>query len=63
VLELVVEGMTNEEISDVLDISVGRARNIVTEMISKCMVKNRTQLAVMAVKKIRRRRSLSVQAV
>jgi len=49
VLELVLEGLTNEQISDVLGISVGRARNIVTELISKCMVKNRTQLAVMAV--------------
>lgn len=50
VLELVVEGMTNEEISETLGISVGRARNIVTDLISKCMVKNRTQLAVIAVK-------------
>lgn len=46
VLKLVIQGMTNEEISKVLDISVGRARNIITTLISKCMVKNRTQLAV-----------------
>ncbi len=48
VLALVTEGMTNEEIADMLGISFGRARNIVTGLISKCMVKNRTQLAVMA---------------
>lgn len=50
VLKLVVAGKTNEEISGILGISVGRARNIVTDLISKCMVKNRTQLAVLAVK-------------
>ena len=49
VLKLVVEGMTNHEIADCLGISAGRARNIVTELIMKCMVKNRTQLAVFAV--------------
>lgn len=50
VLELVIQGMTNVEIAEHLGISAGRARNIVTELISKYMVKNRTQLAVMAVK-------------
>lgn len=50
VLELVMQGMTNVEIADCLGLSAGRARNIVTELISKYMVKNRTQLAVMAVK-------------
>ncbi len=50
VLRLVTEGMTNDEISDILGISSGRVRNIVTDLIAKCMVKNRTQLAVIAVK-------------
>lgn len=50
VLELVMSGMTNEEIASSLGLSVGRARNIVADLISKCMVKNRTQLAVMGVK-------------
>ncbi len=50
VLSLVAEGMTNKEIAILLGISVGRVRNIVTELIMKCMVKNRTQLAVLAVK-------------
>lgn len=50
VMGLVMVGMTNDEIADSLGISAGRARNIVAELIAKCMVKNRTQLAVMAVK-------------
>ncbi|MDD3394341.1 MAG: response regulator transcription factor [Anaerotignum sp.] len=49
VLDLVVQGMTNEEIGEAIAMSAGRARNIVAELISKFMVKNRTQLAVMAV--------------
>lgn len=49
VLELVVKGMTNEEIAGRLKISIGRARNIVTELMNKCMAKNRTQLAVMSI--------------
>ena len=49
VLELVVKGMTNEEIARKLQISIGRARNIVTELMNKCMAKNRTQLAVMSI--------------
>ena len=51
VLELVMDGMTNEEIAGKLGISTGRARNIVTDLISKCMVKNRTQLAVIIAKR------------
>lgn len=50
VVSLVIQGHTNEEISECLGISVGRARNIVTELISKYSVKNRTQLAVAAIK-------------
>lgn len=50
VLNLVSEGFTNHEIGIALGISSGRARNIVTDLIAKCMVKNRTQLAVLAVK-------------
>lgn len=46
VLKLVVKGLTNEEIARILDISVGRARNIVAELMNKSMVKNRTQLAI-----------------
>ena len=49
VLELVVKGMTNDEIATKLKISIGRARNIVTELMNKCMAKNRTQLAVMSI--------------
>lgn len=46
VITLVVDGMTNEEIAGKLGISEGRARDIVADLIPKCMVKNRTQLAV-----------------
>lgn len=49
VLELVVKGMTNEEIAENLGMSAGRARNIVADLISKYSVKNRTHLAVTAV--------------
>lgn len=52
VLKLVSLGLTNEEIAGVLGISTGRTKNIVADLIAKCMVKNRTQLAVIAVKRI-----------
>jgi RNA polymerase sigma factor (sigma-70 family) len=50
VLELVAEGMSNEEIAAVLNISEGRVRNVVSILISKFMLSSRTQLAVTAVK-------------
>lgn len=50
VLKLLITGLTNEEIAEILGISTGRTKNIVADLIAKCMVKNRTQLAVTAVK-------------
>ena len=50
VLELVAEGMPNEEIAAVLNISEGRVRNVVSSLISKFMLNSRTQLAITAVK-------------
>lgn len=50
VLELVAEGMTNEEIAAALNISEGRVRNVVSSLISKFMLSSRTQLAIKAVK-------------
>lgn len=50
VLELVAEGMSNEEIAATLGISDGRVRNVVSNLISKFMLSSRTQLAVTAVK-------------
>lgn len=50
VLELVAEGMSNEEIAVKLGISDGRVRNVVSSLISKYMLSSRTQLAVTAVK-------------
>lgn len=50
VLYLISEGLSNHEISALLKISAGRVKNIVADLLTKCMVKNRTQLAVLAVK-------------
>jgi RNA polymerase sigma factor, sigma-70 family len=50
VLQLVSEGMSNEEIAAVLNISEGRVRNVVSALISKFMLNSRTQLAVTAVR-------------
>lgn len=50
VLRLVEDGLSNHEIATNLGISAGRARNIIADLMTKCMVKNRTQLAVLAVK-------------
>lgn len=50
VWDLVSEGLSNFEISEHLGISVGRVRNIVADLLIKCMVQNRTQLAVMGIK-------------
>lgn len=50
VLELVSEGMPNEEIASSLGISEGRVRNVVSSLISKFMLSSRTQLAITAVK-------------
>lgn len=50
VLKLVMEGLSNGEIAMYLGISIGRARNIVADLMNKCMVQNRTQLAVLGVK-------------
>lgn len=50
VLEVLSEGMANEEIATSLNISEGRVRNVVSSLISKFMLNNRTQLAITAVK-------------
>lgn len=50
VWDLVAEGLSNFEISEHLGISAGRVRNIVADLLIKCMVQNRTQLAVMGIK-------------
>lgn len=50
VFKLVSMGLTNEQIALCLGISCGRIKNIVADLISKFMVQNRTQLAIIALK-------------
>ena len=50
IVSLIVDGNDNKEIGAVLFIAEGTVKNIITEIISKLQLKDRTQLAVYAVK-------------
>lgn len=50
VLELVVQGKTNKEIAAEIYLSEGGIKNIITKLLGKLKVEDRTQLAVFAVK-------------
>ncbi|OPL08501.1 MAG: hypothetical protein AVO33_11145 [delta proteobacterium ML8_F1] len=50
VIQMIVDGKTNKEMAGELFLAEGRVRNIITEIISKLMLKDRTQLAVFAIK-------------
>lgn len=50
VISMIVDGKDNKEIGASLFIAEGTAKNIITEIISKLNLKDRTQLAVYAVK-------------
>ncbi|HEY9061696.1 MAG TPA: response regulator transcription factor [Pseudobacteroides sp.] len=50
ILKLIVEGKKNEDISEEICLSEGRVRNVITDLLLKFNVDNRTQLAVFAVK-------------
>lgn len=50
IIRLIVEGNDNKQIGGSLFIAEGTVKNIFTEIISKLQVKDRTQLAVFAVK-------------
>jgi len=50
VIGMIVNGLNTEEMADELYVTEGRVRNIITELISKLMMKDRTQLAVFALK-------------
>lgn len=50
IVSLIVDGNDNKEIGVFLFIAEGTVKNIITEIISKLQLKDRTQLAVYAVK-------------
>lgn len=50
IMKYVVDGKTTAEIAQELYLAEGRVRNIITELISKLMLKDRTQLAVFAIR-------------
>lgn len=50
VIKMIVEGMTVNEIAKVIFVAEGRVRNIITEIIAKLMLRDKTQLAVFAIK-------------
>jgi DNA-binding NarL/FixJ family response regulator len=50
IIKLVVKGKSNREIADGIGLSEGRVKNIITEILSKLELEDRTQLAVFAVR-------------
>ena len=46
ILYLVAQGHSNKEIAETLYLSVGTIRNIISEILSKLELRDRTQLAV-----------------
>jgi len=50
IIKAIIDGEDNSDIAAKLFIAEGRLRNIITEIISKLMLKDRTQLAVFAIK-------------
>ena len=51
IIKLIVYGKSNKEIAKEIELSEGRVRNIISEILTKFEVKDRTQLAVIAIKK------------
>lgn len=50
IIRMVVEGKSTAEMARALFVTEGRLRNIITELLLKMMVKDRRQLAVLAIK-------------
>lgn len=50
IIQMIIDGKTTGEMARELFLAEGRIRNIITELISKLMLKDRTQLAVFAMK-------------
>jgi len=51
IIEMIVDGRNTKEMAEILFISEGRLRNIITGILSKLMLNDRRQLAVFALKK------------
>jgi DNA-binding NarL/FixJ family response regulator len=47
---MIVDGLSIKEMAKELFVADGRLRNIITELIAKLMVKDKTQLAIFAIK-------------
>jgi DNA-binding NarL/FixJ family response regulator len=50
VVRLIVEGKSNKEIAVSLSLSEGRVRNVITDILKKLKLADRTQLAIFAVR-------------
>jgi DNA-binding NarL/FixJ family response regulator len=50
IVSLIAEGKSNQEISDILYLTEGTVKNHITRILSKCALRDRTQLAVMWLK-------------
>lgn len=50
IIDLVAQGKSNREIADAVALSRGRIKNIITEILAKLELEDRTQLAVYAVR-------------
>ncbi len=50
ILSLIVEGKNNKEIAEIMYITEGTVKNTISQMLDKLKLKDRTQLAVFAVK-------------
>lgn len=50
VIKMIAEGKTTSEMAESLYVAEGRLRNIITEILSKLMLKDRAQIAVFALK-------------
>jgi DNA-binding NarL/FixJ family response regulator len=50
IIKMIVDGLSVEEMAQNIFVAEGRLRNIITELIDKLMVKDKTQLAIFALK-------------
>ncbi|MFZ7133599.1 MAG: response regulator [Eubacteriales bacterium] len=50
IIQMIVDGYSNQDIAKALFVAEGTAKNLITEIIAKVQLKDRTQLAVYAIK-------------